>query len=99
VIDFGQLAAGIAHEINTPTQVVTDDLSFLEDACTSVDRLLEQYRSVVHGDAGSDLSPLLRDQLREADKTSDLEFLFQEMPLPLNKRWRELPGSPGLFER
>ena len=28
----GQLAAGIAHEINTPTQYVGDNLRFLEDA-------------------------------------------------------------------
>lgn len=29
---IGQLAAGIAHEINTPAQYVTDNLQFLQDA-------------------------------------------------------------------
>ena len=29
---IGQLAAGIAHEINTPTQFVTDNLTFLRDS-------------------------------------------------------------------
>ena len=28
----GQLAAGIAHEINTPAQFVSDNLGFLESA-------------------------------------------------------------------
>ena len=45
----GQLAAGIAHEINTPTQFVTDNLTFLRDACKSTHALLEKYRGVVHG--------------------------------------------------
>ncbi|HTT21908.1 MAG TPA: PAS domain S-box protein [Candidatus Sulfotelmatobacter sp.] len=37
---IGQLAAGIAHEINTPTQFVMDNLIFLRDAVKSVDELL-----------------------------------------------------------
>src|SRR6266550_522681 len=41
---IGQLAAGIAHEINTPTQFVTDNLTFLRDGCQTVHALLEKYR-------------------------------------------------------
>ncbi len=42
---IGQLAAGIAHEINTPTQFVTDNLTFLRDSWKSARELLELYRS------------------------------------------------------
>src|SRR5437879_13702843 len=45
----GQLAAGIAHEINTPTQFVMDNLTFLRDAWKSAHELLEPYRSIGTG--------------------------------------------------
>ena len=37
---IGQLAAGIAHEINTPTQYVGDNLRFLKEAFGELDSLL-----------------------------------------------------------
>ena len=36
----GQLAAGIAHEINTPTQFVNDNVHFLKDAFDDLERLI-----------------------------------------------------------
>jgi PAS domain S-box-containing protein len=50
---IGQLAAGIAHEINTPTQFVMDNLTFLRDSWKSADALLEQYRGAVRDVAGT----------------------------------------------
>lgn len=40
---IGQLAAGIAHEINTPTQFVMDNLTFLKDSWTSAFELKQRY--------------------------------------------------------
>ena len=37
---IGHLAAGIAHEINTPTQFVTDNLTFMQDSWKSIFELL-----------------------------------------------------------
>src|SRR3954469_2090635 len=39
---IGQLAAGIAHEINTPTQYVGDNLRFLKESFGELDGLLTQ---------------------------------------------------------
>ena len=36
----GQLAAGVAHEMNTPVQYVGDSLTFLDDAFREIDALL-----------------------------------------------------------
>ena len=41
---IGQLAAGIAHEINTPTQYLTDNAKFLVDAFRDLRPLLESCR-------------------------------------------------------
>jgi PAS domain S-box-containing protein len=38
---IGQLAAGIAHEINTPTQFVSDNTSFLKESWASIATLLQ----------------------------------------------------------
>jgi PAS domain S-box-containing protein len=37
---IGQLAAGIAHEINTPTQFIGDNTRFLQEAFRDLDKLL-----------------------------------------------------------
>ena len=43
----GQLASGIAHEINTPTQYVASNIDFLNDAFTDVVQLVEQLQTMV----------------------------------------------------
>ena len=40
---IGQLAAGIAHEINTPTQYVNSNIEFFTDAFPDLFMLLEEY--------------------------------------------------------
>jgi len=76
---IGQLAAGIAHEINTPTQFVTDNLTFLQDAWKQVLQLLDQYRRAVGANRGS-LAPSLMEQLGQAERACDLEFIAGEVP-------------------
>ncbi len=40
---IGQLAAGIAHEINTPAQYVGDNARFLQEACSDLERVHDLY--------------------------------------------------------
>ena len=75
----GQLAAGIAHEINTPTQFVMDNLTFLRDSWKSVHELVEQYRAAVQGMAGSIPEELVR-RLKQAEQVCDLDFIRDEVP-------------------
>jgi signal transduction histidine kinase len=44
----GQLAAGIAHEINTPLQYIADSVSFLEDAFAEMHAIIGTYRRALH---------------------------------------------------
>jgi PAS domain S-box-containing protein len=85
----GQLAAGIAHEINTPTQFVMDNLTFLRDSWKSAHELLEQYRGAVQGIAGS-IPDEVAGRLKQAEQACDLEFIRDEVPRAIEQ---SLDGS------
>ena len=50
----GQLAAGIAHEINTPAQYVGDNIKAIGDFFNGITRLLDFYRVIVNNYAQPD---------------------------------------------
>ncbi len=75
----GQLAAGIAHEINTPTQFVSSNVGFLSDAFTDVKDIIASLTSAVEADA---LSP---NRLREALAKADWPYLETEIPLAIEQ--------------
>jgi PAS domain S-box-containing protein len=54
---MGQLAAGIAHEINTPIQFIGDNVRFLGDACDEFVHALEGY--VPAGSGSPDMAYLI----------------------------------------
>ncbi len=63
---IGQLAAGIAHEINTPIQFVHENTKFFVDAFKTVDELLKVYEcnTVVTAELSQSLAAVCpRDQL------------------------------------
>ena len=81
---IGQLAAGIAHEINTPTQFVTDNLTFLRDSWTSTYELLEKYREAIRN-AGETLPAGVAAALQQAEQSCDLEFIAAEVPRAIDQ--------------
>jgi PAS domain S-box-containing protein len=72
----GQLAAGVAHEINTPIQFVGDSVRFLDGAVVDLLELVELYRSELAraGDAVD------RDRIAEGEEAADLEYLQERIP-------------------
>ena len=71
----GQLASGIAHELNTPIQFVGDSVRFLQDGFESLQELLEQYRTAVHSLARDTGRLDVPDRLAKADDEADLDYL------------------------
>jgi PAS domain S-box-containing protein len=80
----GELAAGVAHEINTPMQFVGDNVRFLQDAFAGLFRLLEKHEEIY--DARGNSYPLeLQEQVKAARASADLQFLRAEIPLALDQ--------------
>jgi signal transduction histidine kinase len=77
---IGQLAAGIAHEINTPIQYVSDSVEFLCSAMTDIDEVLIQYRHAVDVLSRNETCGEVVAGLKAAEKASDMEFLHTEVP-------------------
>jgi PAS domain S-box-containing protein len=75
---IGQLAAGIAHEINTPTQYVGSNVGFLQDAFTDIRRCLFAYHRLCAANDERDRQPALA-VLQETLNDVDLESLLKEV--------------------
>ncbi len=73
------MAAGIAHEINTPIQFVGDNTRFLQDAFSDLTPLLQFIENLTRL-ANSDVNQPLRDEARKLLEESDVEFLTEEVP-------------------
>lgn len=74
----GQLAAGIAHEINTPIQYIGTNLDFLSDSYAEVSALVDRQHSFIEGDEDKD-SAAYNDLEKLRDET-DWDYLKQELP-------------------
>jgi signal transduction histidine kinase len=75
----GQLAAGVAHEINTPIQYVADNLQFLRDGMTTLSKMATDML-VAAAAARSTETAALVDGLEALASNADLEYLSQEIP-------------------
>jgi signal transduction histidine kinase len=82
---IGQLAAGIAHEINTPTQFVSDNTSFLKDAFSVLLELLNEYSELRQASTKGTITEALIKSVDEAIEKADLEFLLEEIPQSLEQ--------------
>lgn len=76
----GQLAAGVAHEINTPMQFIGDNVSFLHDAFDSIAALIGEYQ-----DMSKHLTSDITERIAKAEVDADIEFLMEDIPSALQE--------------
>jgi PAS domain S-box-containing protein len=76
----GRLAAGVAHEINTPIQFIGDNVRFIEETFEGVGKVIEAYQK---GLDEMRSTPTLGGTVTEIEgviEKADLEYLMEEAP-------------------
>ncbi len=83
---IGELASGIAHEINTPIQFICDNTTFVGESFKSLQPTLEAVRAL-HRDhhASAAIPSHLTGDLLGGMDPADLDFLIDEIPAAISQ--------------
>jgi signal transduction histidine kinase len=80
---LGQLAAGVAHEINTPVQYVGGNLEFLANAFGRMIETLDRLAACALEGGGQDVA--LAEELSRLLGDEELRFLLEEAPAAIRE--------------
>ena len=77
---IGELAAGVAHEINTPIQFVSDSVRFIGDALEDLVGLMDAHRPLRELASGMEGGAAVVSAIEEEETAIDIGFLREELP-------------------
>ena len=80
---IGQLAAGIAHEINTPTQYVMNNMWFITEGVENLGQALDACRAAIAGGEG-------RKALASREEELQIPFYLDELPSAISETMQGL---------
>ncbi len=81
----GRLAAGIAHEINTPIQFVIDSVYFLGDSLKALIALITRYQQAHRAWAAGSGFEIVRADLARSQQEADLDYLLENLPAAVDR--------------
>jgi signal transduction histidine kinase len=80
----GRLAAGVAHEINTPVQFVTDNTQFMRTAIADVSAVVHAYRELRAAvKSGGDAHAAAQLAL-DVETSTDFDYIMENIPLAID---------------
>jgi signal transduction histidine kinase len=82
---LGRLASGVAHEINTPVQYVSDSIYFMRDSIRDLGALLGKYRQLEDAVAAGTASPEEAHALAEQRNLADMDYALANLPGALDR--------------
>ena len=82
---IGQLAAGIAHEINTPTQYIGDNTRFLKESYDDLQTTIDAMNSLIEKMKAAKALPEAVSELEQVVEDVDLAYLMEEIPLAVEQ--------------
>lgn len=81
---IGQLAAGIAHEINTPTQYVSDNTSFIKNAAQTCVSIVTASKEAIEANDEQTKQQKLA-LVQQLIEDGDIDFITEEIPLAIDQ--------------
>ncbi len=82
---IGQLAAGVAHEINTPIQYVGDNTIFLKESWEKVAEILQAGKKLRDESATREHATPACTEFDVCVKAADLDYLAEEIPKAIDQ--------------
>jgi two-component system, NtrC family, sensor kinase len=82
---IGQLAAGIAHEINTPTQFVGDNIRYMQEVFNELLGLLGQFNALLESARAQSFAAGLVKEIQQTIENMGLAELEREIPKALGQ--------------
>ena len=82
---IGRLAAGIAHEINTPTQFISDNQVFLRRAFTRLLEAVKHVQLLLEAAKSGAINQETVEQASQAFRKAKIDYLVKEVPRALDQ--------------
>jgi signal transduction histidine kinase len=82
---IGQLAAGIAHEINTPIQYVGDNTRFLGEAFDDFIKALRHYQLLLEAIKTETVDNEMIQKVESVVENADMDYLEEEIPSAIDQ--------------
>jgi PAS domain S-box-containing protein len=82
---IGQMAAGIAHEINTPLQYIGDNARFLRDSFFDILGLFKEHIQFINENKKNLLSPEQLNFIEVKRREKEFDYLVDEIPEAINE--------------
>ena len=92
---IGELASGIAHEINTPTQYIGDNIRFFQESFGDIQKLLEKYRLLLEAVKSDQPAQEVATEIDTLIGDIELDYLIEELPIAIEQ---SLEGNSRVAE-
>ena len=93
----GRLAAGIAHEINTPAQFIGDNTRFLQESFSGLILLIKQHRRLLDAARAGPVPPELLAAAEATCRKADTEYLVEEIPRAIEQTLEGVERVAGII--